>query len=277
MRLLITFGLLLIFVWLALRRLEQSSLYYPDHHIYALPTQAGLPYEAVDLLTSDNVRIHGWWIPAYQSEEARRLGGQEVMTVLFCHGNGGNISHRLDKAVRLHRLGVNQFYFDYRGYGESASVPPSEKGTYRDAAAAYLYLTQMRGIDPKRVILYGESLGGAVAVETVLHHPAAGLVLESAFTSTMAMASRIFPWLPTRLIIHNRYDNLRKLPMITIPVLVLHSPKDEVVPFSMGQQNYAAIVAPKRFVELHGGHNEGYAEAGSVYTDAIRAFVKSFQ
>ena len=193
--------------------------------------------------------------------------------ILFCHGNAGNISHRLDKVARLHHAGADVLLFDYRGYGQSDNVAPSEKGTYADGEAAYLYLTKTRGIAPERLFLHGESLGGAVAVETALHHPVAGLILESAFTSTIAMAQRVFPWLPARQIIRYRYDSLAKLPRLTMPKLFLHSRQDDVVPFFMGEQNFQAAAPPKKFIELVGDHNEGYIDSGATYIEAIKKFI----
>ena len=278
MKILATALIFILLLWFGMRRLEQMSLYFPDRQIIVDPRQAGMRFEAVDLVTSDGVRIHAWWIPC---------GRPKAPVVLFCHGNAGNISHRLNKVARLHKAGLDVLLFDYRGYGQSEDRTPTEKGTYQDAEAAYRYLTQTRGIPPERLFVQGESLGGAVAVETVLHHPAdgearqgrpaAGLILESAFTSTIAMSNAVYPWLPARLTIRYRYDTLSKLPHITIPILFLHSRRDEIVPFFMAEQNYKAATAPKRFVELSGDHNEGYADSGPVYINAIASFVRSAQ
>jgi fermentation-respiration switch protein FrsA (DUF1100 family) len=263
---LLVVGLLL---WLGLRWLEQNSLYYPDRQIIATPSQVGMPYEEARFKTSDGVDIHGWWIP--------RGGQPAAPTILLCHGNAGNMSHRLDKIARLRKAGANVFLFDYRGYGQSDPRVPTEAGTYRDAEAAYRYLTETRRIPASRIVLHGESLGGAIAVELARKHPAAGLILESAFTSTADMAARVFPWLPARWVVRYRYDNLSKLPQIEIPTLFLHSPQDDIVPFDMAQKNLAATTAPKRLVQLIGDHNEGYVDSGDTYIQALADFIAGFQ
>ncbi len=260
------FLLLAIFKF-ALNRFESSNLYFPYSNLDATPQQVGLPYEDIWLTTPDNVKLHAWSIPASANGALRHI------TVLFCHGNAGNISHRLDKAKRLHALGLNLFFFDYRGYGGS-SGSPSEKGTYTDAETAYLYLLKQKGLKDDQIVLHGESLGGGVAVETALHHPIRALILESAFTSTVAMANRLMPWLPARYLVRYRYDNVIKIPQLRCPILFLHSPQDDIVPFSMAQQNFQAAQAPKQLVELRGDHNEGYIDSGDIYTNAINQFLK---
>jgi fermentation-respiration switch protein FrsA (DUF1100 family) len=206
---------------------------------------------------------------------------------LFCHGNAGNISHRLDKLEKFHALGANVLIFDYRGYGQSDGHP-SELGTYQDADSAYQWLVKREALSVEndagnplhasrstpRVVFYGESLGCAVAVEMAVRHPGAGLILESPFTSTVAMAKRIFPWLPVKWIVRYRYDNLSKIPKIKMPVLILHSPQDEIVPFAMGRQLFNAAPPPKQFLELTGDHNDGYADSGDIYLRGIAAFLK---
>lgn len=248
-----------------LRWFEESNLYFPDKQLVATPAQVKLPFENVWMTTSDGVRIHGWFIPT-------KHRGPDAPTLLFCHGNAGNISHRLDKAGRLTAAGANVFLFDYRGYGQSQGRP-SEKGTYRDAEAAYRYLTEEKKISAQRIIVHGESLGGGIAVETALHHPVAGLILESAFTSTHDMAKRVFPFLPTRWMVQYKYDNLSKVSRLSVPSLVLHSPQDEIVPFEMGKQLYEAARGPKWLVELTGDHNEGYIDSGKIYSQGVETFL----
>lgn len=255
---------LAILAWLGLRSLEGMAMYYPDRQLIATPAICRLRYEDVVLQTSDGKRVHGWFIPSGQAD---------APVILLCHGNAGNISHRLDKAVMLHHINLAVLLFDYRGYGQSEGVP-SEQGTYADAEAAYRYLTEVKKISPGRIVLYGESLGCAVAVELARRHPAAALILESPFTSTVAMAKRLFPWLPIGWMVRNRYDNLSKIAQMKMPLLVMHSPQDEIVPFQMGQQLYAAAPNPKTFFELMGSHNDGFLESGERYTSAIRQFLK---
>lgn len=246
--------------------LEQQMLYRPYATFEGDPSALGLAFENVWLQTSDGVRLHGWWIP----------GRDGSPTLLYCHGNGGNISHRLDRVGIYHGLGYSVFLFDYRGYGKSAGTP-NEKGTYRDAAAAWEYLTSIRHIPGTAIVLYGESLGCAIALETALHGPAAGLILESPFTSTVAVAQRLFPQLPVQAIIKNHYDNLAKIALIKMPLLILHSPDDQTVPFAMGQALFDAAPQPKTLVRLRGSHVFGYRDAGSAYPNALKTFTNSLK
>ena len=257
---------LLVSAWLGLSSLERRSLYFPDRQVFATPQVYRLAYEDLMLRDSDGTRIHGWFIP----KAGRPAPG---LTLLFCHGNAGNISHRLDKVLKFHQIGLNVLLFDYRGYGQSEGRP-SEAGTYLDAEAAYHYLTRTKKIPPARIVLYGESLGCAVAVEMAHRHPAAALILESPFTSTAAMGKRVYPWLPVRWMVRNKYDNLSKIPRIRLPLLILHSPRDEIVPFQMGRQLFAAAPGPKKFFELTGGHNDGYEMTGAAYIQTIDSFLK---
>jgi len=254
---------LLMMNGMAWRWFERSNLYYPSRDISALPRTYGLESEEVFLTTQDGKRIHAWFIPSRT---------KDPMTLLLCHGNAGNISDRVHKAALLHKVGAAVLLFDYRGYGKSEGTP-SEEGTYRDAEASFQYLTGLRGIPLQRIVFYGESLGTAVAVEMAKRHAAGGLILESAFTSTVDMAKIYFPWLPARWIVTYRYDSLSKMPGITVPLLVLHSPSDEIVPYRMGQALYAAAPGDKRFVDLTGSHNDGYLESGDRYPEAVRQFL----
>jgi len=256
-----------ILFWFGLRWFERANLYFPDRQLIATPAQVGMAFEDVWMTASDGVKIHGWFIPS----PGRAVASSP--TLLFCHGNAGNISHRLDKAARLISTGANVFLFDYRGYGQS-SGGPSEKGMYRDAEAAYQYLTATKGLRDKSIILYGESLGGGVAVETALRYPSGGLILESAFTSTVDMARLVFPFLPVRWMVREKYDSLAKISRLAVPVLVLHSAQDEIVPFAMGERLYAAAGGAKLLVELTGDHNEGYIDSGKFYQDAVASFIR---
>ena len=271
---LIVLLLILSYMWTTL---ERRTLYFPDPLLAVTPAVYRLPYEDLSLTAGDGTPLHGWLIP--QAGPARRRAlrpaggsGRAGVTVLFCHGNAGNISHRLEKALQLHRIGLEILLFDYRGYGKSAGKP-SETGTYRDAEAAYDYLVRTRKVPPGRIVLYGESLGCAVAAEIALHHPARALILESPFTSTAAMGRLVFPWLPVRWIVRDKYDTLSKIPSVITPLLILHSPQDEIVPFQMGQQLFAAARGRKQFYALTGGHNDGWEASGAGYLQAIQSFL----
>lgn len=234
---------LLLFVF------QSQLVFFPDvgREIVATPAQLGLPYEELQLRTDDGIGLHGWYIPA-----AKARG-----TVLFLHGNGGNISHRLDSALMFQRLGYDMLIFDYRGYGNSGGTP-SEEGTYRDAMAAWKYLAEQRHISSCRIVLYGESMGAAVAAQLATREKPAALVIASGFTSVPDMAQHLYPYLPARWLTHIRYDTREYLRKVTAPVLVAHSPQDDIVPFEQGKALFAAANPPKQFLELAGGHNDGF-------------------
>jgi fermentation-respiration switch protein FrsA (DUF1100 family) len=254
---------ILFFFVLFLRFIERKNLYFPLREIEATPQNIGLDYEDINLTTKDGVRIAGWFIP---SEKARA-------TVLFFHGNGGNISHRLEKIKMLNDLNVNVFIFDYRGYGES-SGSPSENGLYADAEAAYDLLVNKRKIVPLRIIAYGESLGGAVAVYLAGKREVGGIIMESTFTSVHDMARRLLPFFPTFLL-KSRFDSLGKIKEIGVPKLILHSRDDEIVPLELGNILHREAAGPKEFVELRGGHNDAFLVSQEVFIAAIDSFVKS--
>ncbi len=252
-------------LWFLRRRFERSQMYFPILQLEATPDQAGMAYEDVYFTTGDGVRLHGWWVPA---ESGRRA-------VLFCHGNAGNISHRLESIAVFHRLGLNVLIFDYRGFGWSGGSP-DEEGTYRDAAAAYRHLEEERGVAPERIVIFGRSLGGAVAIELARRKKAAALIVESSFTSAVAMGKLIFPYLPVGLLIRNRYDSLSKVGELRLPVLFIHSPDDELVPFEQGERLFAAAPEPKEFLPIRGGHGDGFLISGEVYLEGIDTFLKKF-
>jgi fermentation-respiration switch protein FrsA (DUF1100 family) len=252
---------ILFFFVLFLRFIERKNLYFPLREIEATPQNIALDYEDINLTTEDGVRIAGWFIP---SEKARA-------TVLFFHGNGGNISHRLEKIKILNDLNMNVFILDYRGYGES-SGSPSENGLYSDAEAAYGLLVNKRGIAPPRIIAYGESLGGAVAVDLAGKREIGGIIMESTFTSVRDMARRLLPFFPTFLL-KSRFDSLEKIKGIGVPKLILHSRDDEIVPLELGNILYREAAGPKEFVELQGGHNDAFLISQEVFIAAIDSFV----
>ncbi|MBI5239778.1 MAG: alpha/beta hydrolase [Elusimicrobia bacterium] len=248
--------------WLFLRWFERANLYFPSRTLEADPGMLGLAFEDLRLAAADGTSVHAWFVPLEERSPV----------VLFCHGNAGNISHRLDKLLALRRAGAAALFFDYRGYGRS-SGRPDEQGTYLDAEAAYLWLSEVKRVPPERLFILGESLGGAVAMELALRRRAGGLILESTFTSVVEMCRRVFPFLPARLIVRFRYDTLSKIGRLAAPLLVMHSPEDEIVPFAMGRRLYEAAPGPKTFMELRGGHNDGFMDSGPVYERALAEFI----
>ena len=249
-------------LWLGLRWFERLNLYFPSRSLEADPGLVGLGFEDLRLTASDGTSIHAWFVPLEPRSPV----------VLFCHGNAGNIGSRLDKLLILRRAGASALLFDYRGYGRS-SGRPDEQGTYLDAEAAYLWLTEVKKVPAERIIIHGESLGGAVAMELALRRRAAGLILESTFTSVVERCRQVFPFLPADLIVRFRYDTLSKITRLSVPLLVLHSPADDIVPFAMGRRLFAAAREPKTFVELQGSHNDGFLDAGPAYEQAIADFI----
>lgn len=250
----------------ALVFLFQSQLvYYPGigREMAVTPQAYGLAFEAVEVVTEDGERLHAWWVPA---EHARG-------TVLILHGNAGNISHRIDYLQMFHRLAYSTFIVDYRGYGRSTGSP-SEEGTYRDALASWRHLTEQRGVRPDDIVLYGESLGAAVASWLAVRHPPRALVLASAFTSATDLGAQVYWFLPVRLISRIGYDNLANLRKIRAPVLIAHSRDDDIVPFSHGERLFAAAGEPKAFLEMRGGHNSAFVFAREEWVSALSAFLQ---
>lgn len=259
-------GLVPLGLFLLLRWFERANVYQPARALRVSAAVLGRPFEDVTFTAQDGTRLHGWFFPAAPDSPRRHLA------VLHCHGNGGNISHRLDIADTLLETGVNVLLFDYRGYGRSRGRP-TEEGTYRDAVAAHAWLVE-RGFAPTNIIAFGESLGGAVATELARRVPLAGLVLQSTFTSIPDVGAELFPFLPVRWLARLRYDTRAKLPSIHVPVLILHSRDDTLVRFGHAERNFAAANAPKRLVELAGDHND-FLEAGrELFRDGFAGWLR---
>ena len=254
------YAALVAFVWLVQDRL----IYYPQmgREIASTPSSRGVPYDDFTIETSDGEKLNVWWVPAASPRGA----------VLLFHGNAGNISHRIEYALMFRRLGYSTLLVDYRGYGRS-SGQPSEEGTYKDADAAWRWLTRTRGIPPKDVVLFGESLGGAVASWLAAQHEVRALVLASTFTSAVDLGAQVYGFLPVRLISRYRYDTLSRLAQVRSPVLVIHSPDDDIIPFAHGRRLYEAAREPKAFLELAGGHNDGFVFAREAWVKPLGAFL----
>lgn len=258
----IVIGYLLLTGWVYMS--QDGMVYLPSSRLEATPEAIGLEYEDVWLDAADGVAIHAWFVPA-------KAEGQRV--VLFCHGNAGNISHRLDSLRIFHELGISVLIFDYRGYGQSHGRP-SEKGAYLDAQAAWEHLVAVRNFKPGEIIVFGRSLGGAVASHLAAQNQASALILESTFTSLPDIGAKLYPYLPVRLLAKHRYDNLEHLRSVSCPVLVVHSPGDEIIPFAHGKTLFAAAPEPKAFLEISGGHNHGFLITGDAYVDGLRQFIE---
>ena len=244
--------------------IERYFIYFPQRELVGDPSDYGLAYEDVAFVTSDDVRLHGWFV-----------AGRSDVTWLWFHGNAGNVSHRLENLQLLHdRLGVSVFLFDYRGYGRSEGKP-SEHGTYRDAEAALRYLRAGDDLSPARIVYFGRSLGATVAAELAARVPPCGLILESAFPSVPYLARRRYPFLPIGFLLRTRYDARAKIRSVTAPKLVLHGDRDDVVPIAAGRPLFDAAPEPKKFYTIAGaGHNDTYRVGGASYFAALRAFVE---
>ena len=255
----LTAGLLAVMV---MPRLGDRLVYFPSRALDGgSPRTLGLAYDDVTMTAADGVRLHAWWVPAPASRK----------TLLFLHGNAGNISHRLDKLAVLNEVDASVLLLDYRGYGRSAGAP-DEAGTYRDADTAYEWL-RARGVPAAAIVVYGESLGGPIAVDLAARREVGGLVLESAPSSIVGVARHHYPWLPVEWFLSVRYDALARLPNVRAPLLILHSPHDEIVPFAMAETLYAAAPGAKRLIRLDGGHNDAFIVAAPLYQAALRDFL----
>lgn len=245
---------------------QERLLYYPEigREVHATPRDHGLAYEPLTLLTSDGERLDAWFVPKDQAPAS----------VLILHGNAGNISHRMDTIVMFHRLGYSVLIFDYRGYGRSTGKP-SEPGLYRDAQAAWEYLARQRGVPSEGIILFGESLGGAMAAWLAARERPGALVLSSALLSVPELAADLYPWLPARWLARCHYDTRAALAETTCPVLIAHSPEDEIVPFRHGQALFAAAAEPKLFLSLAGGHNDGFIFRRAGWVGVLADFLRN--
>lgn len=244
--------------------MESRFVFFPDKRIAETPRDRGLAYEEIYFQTEDGLNLNGWWIP----------GTGSPLTILWFHGNGGNISHRLDNITLRHDLlGTNIFIFDYREYGRSEGQA-SEEGTYQDGNAAIRYLRGREDVDPTKIVFLGESLGSAVAVEMATRHDCAALILESPFLSIAEMAKASFPFLPIDSFLQTRYDTLSKIGQVRAPLLIVHGENDEIVPFWHGQRLFEAAREPKEFYSIkRARHNDLYLVGGKAYLETLNRFL----
>lgn len=236
----------------------------PTRDLVATPADINLEYEDLTLVTADKERINAWYIPA-QDKNAK--------TVLFFHGNAGNISHRLETIKIFNQLGFNFLIFDYRGFGISTGKP-SEQGTYLDADTVWKYLIEERKLETKEIIIAGRSLGGGVAAELAKKVQPVMLILESTFTSMQEVSAVHYPFMPTNLIVKHSYETNLKLKHIHCPIVFAHSTNDEVIPFEHSQRNFAAANEPKQFITLRGGHGSGFLLTKKAYLNGLQKAFK---
>jgi fermentation-respiration switch protein FrsA (DUF1100 family) len=248
--------------------LFQSRLIYfpniPGRALTATPAEIGLDFEEVRITTADRIELHGWYVAA----------GAGAPTVLFCHGNAGNISHRLDWLEIFHDMGLAVFLFDYRGYGQSSGTP-GEQGTYLDAQAAWDYLTNTKRHSPKSIVISGESLGGPIAANLAKDVSPGALVLASTFTSAPDLASNFYWFFPVRLLARFHYPTAEYVVRVHVPILVIHSRTDEIVPFSHAEAIFRRANEPKQLLEIRGDHNSALLVSWQQITEGMRRFLEA--
>ncbi len=252
-----------------IRSLLGSFLYFPERAILQTPAEVGLEHEELAVDTADGERLHGWWISAQEPS----LGH-----ILLAHGNAGNVGDRVLHAELLRAAGFDVLLFDYRGYGRSEGDVAGERGLYADADAAYDFLTKERGVAPRDLVLYGQSLGTAAAVDLASRRECRALVVESGLSSAADMAGEIVPWLPrfVRGLTKNKLDSASKVARVVCPVLVVHGGRDEVIPTGQGLRLYEAAREPKRLKIVEGaGHNDLSMVGGGEYFDSLAEFARS--
>jgi fermentation-respiration switch protein FrsA (DUF1100 family) len=242
---------------------QSRFLYFPSKSLDFTPDEFGMTFEDIFFSAADSIELNGWFIPAEES----------TGTILFCHGNAGNISHRIESVKIFNDLKMDVFIFDYRGYGKSKGKI-SENGTYIDSEAALDYLIKVKNKKQSEIIVFGRSLGGSVAAHLAKERKPGALIIESTFTSVNDIASDVYPFLPVRLISRFKYNTLEYVRNTKCPLLVIHSRQDELINFKHGQQLYETAGEPKMFLELTGAHNEGFILSGKSYIDGIKTFIK---
>ncbi len=254
--------------------IENRFIFHPDKDLYITPGDWGLEYDDVTFRTEDGLKLNGWFIPG----KTKSMTADNLFTLLWFHGNAGNISHRLENIKMLYdRVHINIFIFDYRQYGKSEGKI-SEQGTYIDAGAALKYLQSRKDINHERIIIFGRSVGSAVAVDLAVKGKCCALILETPFTSMKDLAKSLYPFLPIGYILQTKYDSISKISDIKVPTLIMHGDKDELVPIEQGRKLYESANEPKKFYTIPGAtHNDTYIVGGEEYFDVIRKFVDKLE
>jgi fermentation-respiration switch protein FrsA (DUF1100 family) len=248
---------------MSLEKIVSSLLYYPDAHWVATPDRLGLQFEEVQIAVEPGVNLHAWFFPHLDP----------IASLLFCHGNAGNISHRLENVFYLAQAGFQVLLFDYRGYGKSTGEP-SEEGLYRDAETAWAHMVERKDTSCVPRLIFGRSLGGAVAVELASRVEAEGLILESTFTSIRTLARLMFPFPMPRLPVN--YDSLSKIGRLRVPLLAVHGERDELIPYADGLALFEAAPEPKDWLRIpNAGHNDTYVVGGQAYFEKLALFART--
>lgn len=240
---------------------QSKMVFHPDANEIWNPAQDNYRYENVWLTTGSGKRVHGWFIRAPGAHK----------TVLFFHGNAGNITYRRDSILVFLRLGLDVLIMDYSGFGRSQGKP-TESGLYEEARLAWQYL-QKRGIPASRIVLFGRSLGGAVATELATRVKPDALILESTFTSARSQANAIFPVISWFVLLRYKFDSLSIIKRVQCPVLIVHSPDDEIIPFQHGVRLFKRANPPKFLLKLKGDHNYGFMRSQPQYRNGLKQFI----
>lgn len=243
---------------------QSNLVYFPSKNMDVNPKTIGLEYEPVTFRSSNETKLFGWFIPKKDAN----------ITLLYLHGNGGNISNRLNSIEIFNSLNMNIFIFDYQGYGQSEGSA-TEKNTYDDAMRAWEYLLN-KGTKAENIIIFGRSLGGAIAANLASKVEPKGVILESTFTSVKEMVSDVYPFVPSALI-YFKYETKEYLKDINVPMLVIHSENDDIVPFKHGEAVFKSANKPKTFLKISGTHNQGFLESKDIYVDGLKSYLNSLE
>ena len=266
---LLVIGVALLVVLAVLRAFENRLIFFPPRFPEGFPAQGKYPteLEEVWISTEDGVRLNAW----FHANPARSKA------LLWLHGNATNIGRQMGELEAYSRLRINILALDYRGYGKSEGSP-DEEGVYRDAEAAYRYLTEQRRFLPEHIIVYGHSLGGAVAVDLASRRPCGGLIVESSFTNTGEMARLMFHLPLIEYLPRSRFDSLAKIAHVHAPILVIHGTHDATIPFAMGKKLFDAAPQPKWFLPVENGeHDSIFTADGERYWKTLAGFVNGKQ
>ena len=256
-------SILFLFSGVYLYFTQHKMVFLPGKNLAMTPDEIGLQYEDLYIQSGNKEKINAWYFPCRDSIEI-----PDKKVVLFCHGNAGNISHRLETVEYILSLGANIMLFDYRGFGKSEGSPGEEE-VYQDALVCYNWLINEKEFSPEQIIVFGRSLGGAVAVDLASKVTCGGVIVESSFTSAKAMAKEMFSIFPINLILTYKLNSIDKIGHIKYPVLVTHSTDDDIIPYKMGEELFNAAEEPKKFVKLSGRHDERDYYLDSIYRSAL--------
>ncbi|MEO0292686.1 MAG: alpha/beta hydrolase [candidate division WOR-3 bacterium] len=257
------FFLSLLFLFFFIKYWEHVKIYRPKEDFFVYPSEFGIDFEDVNFSSRDHVLLNGWFFK-----------GISKKVILFCHGNFGNISSGIEIVRELNLMRYNVFIFDYRGFGKSDGIP-TERGLYYDALGAISYLRE-RGFKKNEIVLFGNSLGGAVAifVGSVIRD-LGGIIIDSTFQSIRSLSYDIFGFHFPRFLISNRFESIKRIKKIRAPKLIIHSEEDDLIPFYHGLKLFEEALPPKQFLKVKGFHNSSFSESKETYIKGIKHFIES--